>query len=141
MNQIHKDFSWDMGHRISQHGGKCFSPHGHFYRAVVWLNGALDDKGMVLDFYQLSQIVDPVVEELDHAFMVYEKDEVMLPFFQNVQSTLPRPFKVKVVSFEPTAENIAHYIFARVREQTSMIEKVEVWETPKCCGVYSINLS
>jgi 6-pyruvoyltetrahydropterin/6-carboxytetrahydropterin synthase len=142
MNQIHKDFSWDMGHRISKHGGKCFSPHGHFYRAVVWLNGSLNDNGMVLDYYQLSQIVNPIVEELDHSFMVYRKDEIMAKFFEETLANSEiKPFKVKWVSFESTAENIAKYIFDEVRKQTDMVEKVEVWETPKCCAVYSVSTS
>jgi 6-pyruvoyltetrahydropterin/6-carboxytetrahydropterin synthase len=149
MFAIHKSFSWDMGHRISQHGGKCFSPHGHRYNATVWLGGVLGDKGMVMDFYRLSQIVDPIVEELDHAFMVYEKDDVMRWFFSecnkedrcSILQKPERPFKVKVVPFESTAENIAKYIFDRVYEKTPNVVKVEVWETPKCCAVYEINLA
>ena len=141
MNQIHKSFEWDMGHRISSHGGKCFSPHGHRYRAVVWLGGSLNTQGMVLDYYQLSQIVDPIIEELDHSFMVYRSDGIMTKFFEECLCNSDiRPFKVKHVSFESTAENIAKYIFDEVRKQTCQIEKVEVWETPKCCAVYTANI-
>jgi 6-pyruvoyltetrahydropterin/6-carboxytetrahydropterin synthase len=144
MNTIHKDFSWDMGHRISQHGGKCFSPHGHTYSCTVWLKGDLNDKGMVMDFYQLSQVVNPIIEELDHAFMVYEKDDVMQWFFSETNRTnnsligavLRRPFKVKTIPFESTAENIAKYIFDRVKEQIPNVSKVAVWETRKCCAEY-----
>ena len=141
MNLIHKSFSWDMGHRISQHGGKCFSPHGHRYTATVWLQGELNTKGMVLDFYQLSQIVDPIVEELDHSFMVYENDFVLTNVFTLAQAGLKavssRLFKIKLVSFESTAENIAKYIFEEVAKKAPNVDRVEVWETPKCCAVYS----
>ncbi len=171
--KIHKSFEWDMGHRISQHGGKCFSPHGHRYKATVWLEGIPNDKGMVMDFYQLSQIVDPIVNELDHAFMVYDADHIMIEFFTQITDAskkldklhkdadqigepctkifgdlgitrtyhLPCPFKFKVVPFESTAENIAKYIFDRVYEKTPNVIKVEVWETPKCCATYEVNIA
>jgi len=177
--QIHKDFTWDMGHRISQHGGKCFSPHGHSYRATVYLsNSSLDSKGMILDFYDLTQTVAPIVEELDHAFLLYEHDIVMSWFFSQMSNArgifdnggigvqidarfsvaskdttpvsvapiggslgianddLPRLFKIKKVPFESTAENIAKYIFDRVKETIPNVCKVDVWETPKCCATY-----
>jgi 6-pyruvoyltetrahydropterin/6-carboxytetrahydropterin synthase len=139
MNAIHKSFEWDMGHRITQHQGRCYSIHGHRYKTVVWLGGNLNNQGMVLDYYQLSQIVDPIVEELDHSFMVYTEDKVMTKFFEEVLCNSEiKPFKVKWVSFESTAENIAKYIFDEVRKKACNVEKVEVWETPKCCAVYSV---
>lgn len=165
MYTIHKDFTWDMGHRITQHGGKCYSPHGHTYRATVYLDGDLDVQGMVLDFFQLTQIVNPIVEELDHSFLVNENDPIMIPFFSAIdkaredfealqkvttrlplrtnlmdhvvfEEQLPRPFKFKVVPFESTAENIAKYIYVQVLQSAPNVCRVDVWETPKCCATY-----
>ncbi len=31
-----------------------------------------------MDYYDLKKIVNPLVEELDHAFMVYEKDKEII---------------------------------------------------------------
>jgi 6-pyruvoyltetrahydropterin/6-carboxytetrahydropterin synthase len=156
MNEIHKEFTWDMGHRITKHGGKCYNLHGHTYKAVVWVSDSgLNSMGMVLDFYDLTQVMNPIVEELDHAFMLYDNDVVMRSFFdivsiyQDLEESsvsvndsydlyIPeKMFKVKIVPFESTAENIAKYIFERVREKIPNVSKVEVYETPKSVAVYT----
>jgi 6-pyruvoyltetrahydropterin/6-carboxytetrahydropterin synthase len=167
MFEINKEFHWSMGHRITRHGGKCYSPHGHEYLCRVYLGSmSLDDKDMVMDFYQLTQIVEPIIEELDHSFMVYMEDRLMKWFFTSVNAAtseptacttlqmdcqgekssfrdftdVPKPFKVFWVPWESTAENIAKYICERVSEKASNVTKVEVWETRKCCAVYTATL-
>ena len=74
--KIAKEFNWEMGHRLPEHFGKCKNIHGHSYKMMVELDGDVNDNGMVMDYYDLKKIVNPIVENLDHAFMVYEQDEL-----------------------------------------------------------------
>jgi 6-pyruvoyltetrahydropterin/6-carboxytetrahydropterin synthase len=132
MYEISKDFIWDMGHRISQHGGKCYSPHGHTYKATIYVKATkLDDLSMVLDFGTISERVAPIIEKLDHAFMLFMHDSIMMSFFQRETG-----FKILLVPFESTAENIAWYLYDEIRKQIPNISKVVVWETAKCKATY-----
>lgn len=161
MFTIKKEFNWSMGHRLRKHGSKCFHPHGHEYRAIIEFEAFdLDAQGMVVDFGEMKDIVKPILDALDHAFMYHYDDTIMFNFFQAVthaynetllgkdsvvflggtvfKSELPKNFKTVQVDFEPTAENIAQYIYLTVREKTPRITSVEVFETytssAKYCG-------
>jgi 6-pyruvoyltetrahydropterin/6-carboxytetrahydropterin synthase len=147
MFEIQKSFYWEMGHRVSQHGGKCFSPHGHSYKATIYCRSTeLNKDQMVIDFGDISKYAQPIIDKLDHAFMVYCFDEIMLnslDFWENHESI----FKSIVVPFESTAENIAKYIYDQfvnaIKEKINMpislkdtVSRVVVWETPKCAAEY-----
>ena len=109
--KIAKEFHWEMGHRLPEHFGKCKNIHGHSYRMIVELEGDLDDNGMIMDYYDLKKLVNPVIEELDHAFMVYEKDKQIIEFLNSVNS------KKVIVGFQSTVENICRYILHEIRKQ------------------------
>lgn len=168
MHEISKDFTWDMGHRLTTHSGKCYNLHGHTYRMRVTLRGELGDHGMVMDFYDLGQVVKPLVEELDHAFMVSASDRVLIPFFSKMKAialliedlgkevregtiygepliltreSLPRPFKVVIVPFETTAENIARGLYQRIKKSIPIVSSVTVWETPTSSATYPVKES
>ena len=43
------------GHRLLGHDGKCVFPHGHTYRAEIWVDSpTLTELGFVVDFTQLK---------------------------------------------------------------------------------------
>lgn len=109
---IAKEFHWEMGHRLPEHFGKCKNIHGHSYRMIVELEGSLNDKGMIMDYYDLKKIVNPVIEELDHAFMVYEKDKEIVKFLESMKS------KKVIVGFQSTVENICKYILTEIKKQS-----------------------
>ena len=125
--KIAKEFRWEMGHRLSFHEGKCINLHGHSYKMLVELTGAPNEDGIVLDYYDLKEIVAPIVDELDHAFMVKEDDVKVLEFLQAMDS------KHVVVGFESTAENICIYLLKRIKNAgppNSVTRiKVKVFET------------
>ena len=77
--------------------------------------------------------------KLDHAFMVWDKDQEMIDFFNSSKGHKP-----VIVPFTPTAENVAKYIFDSL--STKIIDNygnglhlssVKVWETPTSYAVYS----
>jgi len=120
--KIAKEFHWEMGHRLPEHFGKCKNIHGHSYKMIVELEGSLDENGMILDYYDLKRIVNPIVEELDHAFMVYEKDKQIIEFLESMKS------KKRIVEFQSTVENICRYILTEIKKNQlpSNVKKVKV---------------
>lgn len=100
-----------MGHRLPFHEGGCRNVHGHSYRMRVSVSGTLDENGMVVDYFDLRRILDPVIEQIDHAFLCDQSDTPMLAFLEE------NDLKRVVVDFPSTAENIACWLLAQVTEQ------------------------
>ena len=137
--KIAKEFRWEMGHRLPDHFGKCKNIHGHSYKMLVEFSGELDKSGMIIDYYDVEKIINPVIEKLDHAFMVNKNDKVVLDFLEKMDS------KRVVVDFESTAENICKYLLNEV-SKTSLPEnvkeiKVRVQETTEDYAEESLFLS
>jgi 6-pyruvoyltetrahydropterin/6-carboxytetrahydropterin synthase len=65
--KIAKEFKWEMGHRLPEHFDKCKNIHGHSYKMIVELEGEILESGMVMDYYDLKKIINPIVEKLDHS--------------------------------------------------------------------------
>jgi 6-pyruvoyltetrahydropterin/6-carboxytetrahydropterin synthase len=125
--KIAKEFRWEMGHRLPEHFGLCKNIHGHSYKMLVEIEGELDKNGMIIDYYDVEKIINPVIEKLDHAFMVNKDDKVVLGFLEKMNS------KKVIVDFQSTAENICLYLLNEI-EKTRLPEnvnevKVRVYET------------
>lgn len=125
--KIAKEFRWEMGHRLPEHFGLCKNIHGHSYKMIVELEGELDKNQMVIDYYDVEKIINPVIEKLDHSFMVTKDDKTVLEFLEKMNS------KKVVVDFNSTAENICTYLLSEIRKTDlpSNISsvKVRVYET------------
>ena len=122
MMKIAKEFRWEMAHRLKFHQGKCINLHGHSYKMMVEFTGDVDENGMVMDYYDVKEIVAPLVEELDHGFLVYENDTELLEILKKLNS------KHSVVKFESTAENICKYFLEKISESKlpDNIKKISV---------------
>lgn len=137
--RVTKEIQWDMGHRVTNHRSLCRNLHGHRYKAQICVEGDLitksgvSDEGMVIDFSDIKEIATKYVHDvLDHGFMVWDKDEVVLKFFK----TNPQ-LKHIAVPFVPTAENIAGWIFTRLGNRLKdkygtglKLYSIKLWETP-----------
>lgn len=112
---------FEAAHRLADYPGKCSRLHGHNWKVEVTVAGNMLDKlGMLIDFRELKARVNKVIETLDHYYL----NEI-------------EPFQ----SVNPTAENIAKYIY----EQLSVtfaefgniaVSQVKVWESPNSAAVY-----
>ncbi len=126
--KIAKEFRWEMGHRLPFHNGKCVNLHGHSYKMLLEIDGELDANGMLIDYYDLKKIVNPIIDELDHAFMVNKNDEEVLNFLTKLNS------KKVVVDFHSTAENISIYLLEKLKvselKKYSNKIRVRIFETP-----------
>jgi 6-pyruvoyltetrahydropterin/6-carboxytetrahydropterin synthase len=120
--KIAKEFRWEMGHRLPEHFGKCKNIHGHSYRMIVELEGEVDKSGMVMDYYDLKKIVEPVVEKLDHTFMVYKEDKEIISFLEKMKS------RMVVVGFQSTVENICKYFLDEIKKSNfpQNVKKISV---------------
>jgi 6-pyruvoyltetrahydropterin/6-carboxytetrahydropterin synthase len=108
--KIAKEFRWEMGHRLPDHFGLCKNIHGHSYKMLVEFEGELDKNQMVIDYYDVEKIINPVVEKLDHAFMVNIDDKIVIEFLEKMNS------KKVVVGFNSTAENICNYLLSEIKK-------------------------
>jgi 6-pyruvoyltetrahydropterin/6-carboxytetrahydropterin synthase len=104
---------------------------------------------MVLDFGDLSNVLTKYVHDVyDHGFIVYKEDNDMLVAL-DIDANKPAPrsgygWKVIIVSWTPTAENMAHAIFEDLwnhvmdmdSEGRVQLYSIEVYETPKSRAAY-----
>ena len=136
--KIAKEFRWEMGHRLPDHFGLCKNIHGHSYKMLVEFDGELNEQGMIIDYYDVEKTINPIIEKLDHAFMVNNDDKNVLDFLQKINS------KKIIVDFQPTAENICLYMLNEI-EKTSLpanVNKinVRVYETSHDYAEETLNL-
>ena len=131
----------DTGHRVPNHSSKCRNIHGHRYRWEVELEGDVitnvgaSEEGMLMDFADVSAILMQYIHDVvDHAFIVYEGDTVAL----EALSSMEDGHRTMVVSFIPTAENLAKWAFEQVEPHISSaygnklrLHSFHVRETPK----------
>ena len=143
--KVVKIIQWDMGHRVLNHRSICKGLHGHRYKAEICVSGDLvsesgaSEEGMVVDFADIKFFSKEFIqEELDHAFMVWEKDDELISFFNNSGGHKP-----VIVPFTPTAENVAGYIYLKLKDKFQDVYKtgmqlhsVKLWETPSSFALY-----
>ena len=120
--KIAKEFNLEMGHRLMFHQGKCKNLHGHSYKCMIELRGEPDNNGMIMDYYDLNKMVNPIIDELDHSFMVFKNDVEVIDALDKLDS------RKVVVDFETTAENICGYLLDRIKLKSlpSNIKSVKV---------------
>ena len=119
---IERNFS--SAHQLRGYKGKCENLHGHNYKIEIYARGReLDNIGLLVDFGELKDAADEVVQYLDH---------------RNINE-LP-PFDVEL---NPSAENLARYILervsSRVGDERVKIYKVRCFETPTSVATYQID--
>lgn len=120
--KIAKEFRWEMGHRLTFHEDKCKNLHGHSYKMMIEIEGEPDSNGMVLDYYIMKEILEPIVDKLDHGFLVLDTDLEVIDFMEKMGS------KYISVPFEATAENLCHYFLSQIKSAglPSNISRVKV---------------
>jgi 6-pyruvoyltetrahydropterin/6-carboxytetrahydropterin synthase len=107
-------------HRLRYLHGKCEELHGHNWKVEVSVvSNRLNKEGVVIDFKILKQKVEKVLVSLDHTYL---ND---LPYFSGK---------------EPSSENIAKYIFDRLKAELkghpAVLKEVTAWESETSCATY-----
>ena len=137
--KIAKEFRWEMGHRLQCHKGKCVNLHGHSYKMLVEFIGDIKDDGMVLDYFDVKEIVGPIIDKLDHAVIITKTDTELIEAVKKLNSDHV------IVDFESTAENLCIYFLNKIKESnlpeniTSIM--VKVFETENTYAEESLSLT
>lgn len=128
--KVTKRMHFCYGHRLLDYQGKCAHPHGHNALAEVELEGGLDDRGMVVDFGEISELLGEFIEEsLDHQ-MILRRDDPLVPMLEE----LGEP--VYLMDQNPTAENLACLLYSVAREKGLPVTAVRFWENPGSYAEY-----
>ena len=130
--RLTKSFEFAYGHRLLNYDGKCRYLHGH--NGVVEIDvesSDLDNRGMVIDFNEIRDLVSRWVEDnMDHKMILCKKDPLV-----DVLKKFDQP--LYLMEENPTAENIARHIFSQARIQKLNVIEVRVWETSTSCASFS----
>ena len=126
---VRTEMDFASGHRILGHNGKCAFPHGHTYRAEIWMaSETLDSMGFVVDFTELKHKVNGWIDEhWDHSFLINSRDGELLEALNGVAGS-----RIYVFDGEnPSAEVMARELYHRTRELCGVDPlRVRVWESP-----------
>ncbi len=104
-----REFSFEAAHRLPEapSGHKCARLHGHSFRVELACEGEVDPKsGWLVDFGEIKRVFDPHLEALDHRCL----NEI-----EGLEN--------------PTAENLARWIWVRVKPSLPWLTQVTVLET------------
>jgi 6-pyruvoyltetrahydropterin/6-carboxytetrahydropterin synthase len=128
MYLVRIETTFDSGHRLLDYDGKCAFPHGHTYRAEVFLEAdSLDSQGLVFDFTKLKRRVKGWIDEnWDHAFLVNSRDAELI-------DGLALASKGRIYQFDnnnPSCEVISRELYNVVTALGGMSPaKVRLWES------------
>tara|TARA_Y100000588_G_scaffold38107_1_gene36559 strand:+ start:138 stop:557 length:420 start_codon:yes stop_codon:yes gene_type:complete len=128
MYQIRIEFSFDSGHRLLDYNGKCAYPHGHTYKAEVFLESQkLNDLGLVYDFTDLKNRVKSWVDEnWDHAFLVNSRDNELISGFSGASNVRLYKFHEE----NPSCEVMSRELYEKAAELCGVAPaKVRLWES------------
>ena len=114
--EIFKDFKFEAAHRLFglPEGHKCARLHGHSYRVRVVVRGRADPaRGWVIDYAEIKRAVQPTIDLLDHAYL------------NDVEGLS-----------QSTTENLAVWLWPRIKAGLPGLCRVEVWETATSGVIY-----
>jgi 6-pyruvoyltetrahydropterin/6-carboxytetrahydropterin synthase len=114
--ELRKTFQFEAAHLLPHlpESHKCRRLHGHSFKVEIAVTGECDKKlGWVMDYAEISKAFKPIWERLDH-------------FYLNEVTGLENP----------TSENIAIWIWAKLKPKLPLLTEVVVAETCAARCVY-----
>ncbi len=104
-----KTFRFEAAHWLPTfpEGHKCRRMHGHSFHVDVVVHGEVDaQSGYLVDYGQIAEAIEPIHAALDHQ-LLNEIDGLE----------------------NPTAEQISHWIWHRLKPQCPLLDAIRVHET------------
>jgi 6-pyruvoyltetrahydropterin/6-carboxytetrahydropterin synthase len=137
MITISKMFKFDTAHRLYKYSGKCANIHGHTYKMEVFVNSDRDINrktentypGFVIDFGELKDDVNMLVNDLDHSLILSSNDPLL--------DILRHQTKLYVMENNPTVENMCIEFYNTLRRLGVKICRIKIWETETSMAEYS----
>jgi len=115
--EVFKAFTFEAAHRLPNvpTGHKCGRLHGHSFCIEVHIKGqVMEPAGWIMDFAELKKAFQPIYDQLDH-------------FYLNEIEGLENP----------TSENLAKWVWQRLKPILPELSKVVVRETCTSGCVYT----
>src|SRR5207244_3992601 len=95
-------------------GHKCRRLHGHSFRIEIHVCGEVDSSsGWIMDFADIKKAFQPIHDQLDHRYL------------NDIEGLS-----------NPTSENLATWIWTRLKDRLPLLSKVVVHETCNTGCVY-----
>ncbi len=102
--RVNKEF--EAAHFLTDYHGKPEPLHGHTWKIEVFIRAdELDNGGMGFDFLEIDKLLDEI-----------------LPNYKCMND---------IYDFSPSAENVAKYMYEKIKEKYPTLQKVVIWETKR----------
>ncbi|KKM61500.1 hypothetical protein LCGC14_1531160 [marine sediment metagenome] len=112
--ELTKTYRFEASHILPKHPGKCSRLHGHSWILHVSVEGPINpETGFVMDFADISEVVEPLIKRLDHKHLgVYHYE------LRQIHWHIEIPDEDRVVGtplgFYPTSENLLWWIAGQI---------------------------
>jgi 6-pyruvoyltetrahydropterin/6-carboxytetrahydropterin synthase len=114
--ELHKTFQFEAAHLLPRlpKSHKCRRLHGHSFKVDIVIAGPVDPElGWVMDYADIAEAFHPIWRELDHRYL----NEI--PGLEN-----------------PTSENIAAWVWEKLKPKLPLLTEIVVAETCTAQCVY-----
>lgn len=141
MGQLTRVFEFDAAHRVMNERIKCYNLHGHRFRVeLTFKYEETSALGYAIDFKEIKRVCGEYLDSrFDHAVILNPQDKELICFVQEHKWRLYiMGLGNAMLDCNPSAENLAHEIFAAVGMMFSMegqgvsLSAVRLYETPSC---------
>jgi queuosine biosynthesis protein QueD len=138
MYKISREYTFAAAHRIEGHP-KCGRLHGHNYKVVVeLLLTVLPANGMVMDYGDMDKIIKPIVDEMDHRYLVSRENRNANDPYALIAGQNGDIFDLPTNA--STAESLAAYLYSLIanvlRTSDVGVESVQVDESFKSSATF-----
>ena len=114
--ELFKEFTFEAAHLLpnvpEEH--KCRRLHGHSFQVTLYVSGEVDKElGWVMDFSEIKAAWQPIHQQLDHRYLN------------------------EIAGLEnPTSENIAFWIWQKLKPNLPILSKIIIRETCTSACIY-----
>jgi len=107
---------FSSAHNLRNYNGKCENIHGHTFKVELYLEfEKLNNIGIAIDFKDVKKILKEELNLLDHLYIN------QISYFDKIN---------------PTAENIAEFLYKKIVIKLPELKEVFVWESENARASY-----